>query len=152
MEKAIIWGLFFILGPRVNAQQFAQVDRASFVTSSDLLPAKVERVPIEDNHYSGHRFLDLKGKAAVSTVLGVATLDAVGTCRTLAANGYEYLLPTQRCAPATAMIIAGAAADISLSYFFHRTGHHRLERITQFAGIANSAGGIGLTRHRGGRW
>jgi hypothetical protein len=50
------------------------------------------------------------------------------------------------------MIAMGAVFDISVSYIFHRTGHHRLERIMEIAGSADSAAGVTYTLTHGGRW
>ena len=82
----------------------------------------------------------------------MATLDAEGTCRTLASGGHEDWLPTQHCVPATMMILGGVALDISLSYFFHKIGHHKLERIMEVAGSADSVSGIATTVMHGGKW
>ena len=50
------------------------------------------------------------------------------------------------------MIAMGFAFDISLAYIFHRTGHHKLERIMEFAGAADSGIGVTYTVTHGGRW
>ena len=34
------------------------------------------------------------------------------------------------------------ASTIGISYLFHKTGHHKLERITSFVNIGNSAGAV----------
>jgi hypothetical protein len=55
-----------------------------------------------------------------------------------------------RSTPGLAVNFVGETVGvISLSYFFHRTGHHRLERIVSMANIGSSAGAVsyGLT-HR----
>jgi hypothetical protein len=36
-----------------------------------------------------------------------------------------------------------AASVVVLSYFFHRTGHHRLERAVSMVNISSSAGAVG---------
>ena len=101
---------------------------------------------------SPHRFLDFQGKIANGANLGLATLDAVGTCRTLAAGGVEHWLPTQHCGPASAFLAGGVALDIGIAYIFHRTGHHKLERIMEIAGSADSLYGVAHTTTHGGRW
>jgi hypothetical protein len=46
--------------------------------------------------------------------------------------------------PALAMNFVGETAGVmGVSYFFHRTGHHRLERIVSFVNIGGSAGAVG---------
>lgn len=101
---------------------------------------------------STHKFLDLQGKIANGAHLSLATLDAVGTCRTLAAGGVEHSLPTQHCGPASAFIAGGVAFNIGIAYIFHRTGHHKLERIMEIAGAADSLYGVAYTTTHGGRW
>ncbi len=101
---------------------------------------------------SPHKFLDLQGKIANGANLSLATLDAVGTCRTLAAGGVERFLPTQHCGSATGFIAGGVALDIGIAYFFHRTGHHKLERIMEILGSADSLYGVAYTTMHRGRW
>jgi hypothetical protein len=41
------------------------------------------------------------------------------------------------------MNFAGETAGVvALSYFFHKTGHHELERIVQMVNIGSSAGAV----------
>jgi hypothetical protein len=101
---------------------------------------------------STHKFLDLQAKIANVANLSLATLDAVGTCRTLAAGGVEHWLPIERCAPASALIADGVALDIGIAYLFRRTGHHKLERIMEIVGSANSFAGVTYTTTHGGKW
>jgi hypothetical protein len=35
------------------------------------------------------------------------------------------------------------AGSIGLSYLFHKTGHHKLERLTSFVNIGASGGAVG---------
>jgi hypothetical protein len=133
LVTACLW-----LSSAVAAQNRLVTDKPAAVES--------ERVP------STHKFLDLQGKIANGTNLSLATLDAVGTCRTLAAGGVEYWLPTQHCGPASASIAGGLALDIGIAYIFHRTGHHKLERIMEIVGSADSLYGVAYTTTHGGRW
>ena len=59
-------------------------------------------------------------------------------------NGGKELNPVTRLFSGSteglAVNFAGEAAGVmGLSYYFHRTGHHRLERITPLANIAASS-------------
>jgi len=49
----------------------------------------------------------------------------------------------------TMNFIGETVGVVSLSYFFHKTGHHRLERLVSVANIGSSTGAVsyGLT-HR----
>jgi hypothetical protein len=108
---------------------------------------------VEDTHVSAaHRFFDKPGKIVNGANVSLAALDAVGTCRTLAAGGVENWLPTQHCAPASVLIAGGGVLDIGIAYLFHRTGHHKLERIMEIVGCADSLEGVAYTTTHGGRW
>ena len=133
-----------------DAQQLSIRERDHSKERENTLPDKPEAA--SEKTHATHRFLDTWGKVANGANLGLATLDAVGTCRTLASGGHEDWLPTQHCGSATLIIVAGVAADISLSYVFHRTGHHKLERIMETVGPADSAAGIATTVANGGKW
>jgi len=133
-----------------QAQQVVKWDPIESANAENLLPDKPEPIETEPTHVV-HRFLDTKGKIAIGTNLALKTLDAVGTCRTLAAGGHEDWLPTQHCAPASALIFGEFAFDVSLAYIFHRTGHHKLERIAEVLCPADSVAGIVYTESHGGQ-
>jgi hypothetical protein len=63
----------------------------------------------------------------------------------------RHTLPTERCAPATALIGAGVAFDIFIAYLFHRACHHKLERIIEIVGSAHSISGVAYTTTHGGQ-
>ena len=134
-----------------QAQLVSKLDPIESANAENFLPDKPEPVKTEPTHVV-HRFLDTKGKIAIGTNLAVTTLDVVGTCRTLAApGGHEYWLPTQHCAPASAMMFGGFALDVSLAYIFHRPGHHKLERIAEVLGPADHVAAIIYTKSNGGQ-
>lgn len=147
LPNTIVLALIFF--PTLSSAQSENRERDE-TASGNALPDKPETV--SGNTHAHHRFFDTFGKIANDANLSLTTLDAVGTCRTLASGGHEDWLPTQHCGPATLMILGGFAADISLSYVFHRTGHHKLERIMEIVGSADSTAGIAYTVANGGRW
>ena len=56
--------------------------------------------------------------------------------------------PFGRSSAGLAMNFAGeTAAVISLSYFFHKTGHHKMERAVSIVNIASSTGSGELRTH-----
>lgn len=134
-----------------QAQQFSRPDPVETANVENSLPDNPEPIKTEPIH-AGHRFLDTKGKVAIGVNLAVTTLDAVGTCRTLAAGGHETWLPTQHCAPASLLILGDVAFDTSLAYILHRTHHHKLERIAQIIAPIDSVVGIARTVTHGGKW
>ncbi len=148
--SAIAYLLLVLGASAADAQQLSSRERDRSKVTENALPDKPEAV--QEEIHATHGFLDTWGKVANGANLSLATLDAVGTCRTLASGGHEDWLPTQHCGPATLMILGGVAADISLSYVFHRTGHHKLERIMEVVGSADSVAGITTTLANGGKW
>jgi len=133
-----------------QAQQVSKRDPIESANAESFLPDKPEPIKTEATHVV-HRFLDTKGRIAIAANLALTTLDVVGTCRTLAAGGHEYWLPTQHCAPASAWMLGGFAFDVSLAYIFHRTGHHKLERIAEVLGPIDHVAGIIYTEGHGGQ-
>ena len=76
------------------------------------------------------------------------------TTRANLASGGKELNPVVRVFSGSTPVLAGyfaleTASTIGVSYMFHKTGHHKLERMTSFVSIGTSAGAVeyGLT-HR----
>jgi hypothetical protein len=107
-----------------------------------VLPASVPDTP------SAHtRFWDKRNILLASGVAGTTALDFAATQRNLSgpSGGTEYN-PLARVftgsTPGRVAYFSGAAAGtIGLSYLFHKTGHHRLERTTLMIGIGCSTQG-----------
>jgi hypothetical protein len=102
---------------------------------------------------SEHRFWDTKNRTLFGTVAGLNVADFAVTQVNLH-NGGRELNPVARVfGTSTSGLAANVAGEnagvIGLSYLFHRTGHHKLERIVSMVNIGASAGAIsyGLT-HR----
>lgn len=92
---------------------------------------------------SQHKFWDSKNRLLFSTVAAFSAAD-FGVTRMNLSNGGRELNPIVRPfagnSAALASNFAGQTAGVvAISYFLHRTGHHRLERIAPVANIASSA-------------
>jgi hypothetical protein len=134
-----------------QAQQLSKWDPIESANAQKALPDAPEPIKTQPTH-ANHRFLDTKGKIANGANLALTTLDVVGTCRTLAAGGHEDWLATQHCSPSTALMYGYFALDVTLAYMFHRMRHHKLERIMEIVGPADSVAGIVYTKVNGGQW
>jgi len=89
-----------------------------------------------------HSFFDTKNRFLFSTVTGFTGADFAVTRANLNRGGKE-LNPMARVFGVSTLGLAAnfaveSGAVVGLSYLFHRTGHHRLERITPLANIAAS--------------
>ena len=95
-----------------------------------------------------HRFWDRSNTILFAAVGASATADFFVTRANLA-NGGRELNPVTRVfsgsTPGLAVNFVGeTAGTIAISYFFHKTGHHKLERLTSFVDIGASAGAVGF--------
>lgn len=111
-----------------------------------VLPPKPE--PPSIAHETFHRFWDSRNKKLFTGVFAVRALDFASTLN-MRARGRDEILLTNEVVdnkPAFAAIELGAtAASIGVSYWLHRTGHHRLERWVSILHI--SIGGFGAVRN-----
>ena len=95
---------------------------------------------------SEHGFWDKKNCALLITAAVLNGADFAVT-RANQRSGGQELNPVVRMfgqsTPGLAMNFIGETAGaISLSYFFHKTGHHRLERVVSLVNIGTSAGAV----------
>jgi hypothetical protein len=120
-----------------------------FVEASATAPALATGTSVGDEH----RFWDKQNCALLFTAAALNGADFAVTRANLQSGGQE-LNPVVRMfgrsAPGLAVNFVGETAGvISLSYFFHKTGHHKLERAVSMVNIGSSVGAVsyGLT-HR----
>jgi len=103
--------------------------------------------PVAPSHpYSEHRFWDRDNSVLFAANAAFSAADFVVTRDNLR-NGGQELNPVTRVfsgsTPALAMNFAGETAGVvGLSYFFHKTGHHRLERAVSMLNIGGSAAAV----------
>lgn len=104
-------------------------------------PAKPKLVPEAPNH----AFLDRPAKIRFALLAGVIAADGVTTQHVLNTDGGKEVNPLARplvvhgAAGQLAASSLGYAFGIGTSYIFHRTGHHKLERMFQNLSIAVEA-------------
>ncbi|HZW78934.1 MAG TPA: hypothetical protein VFF50_00565 [Candidatus Deferrimicrobiaceae bacterium] len=95
---------------------------------------------------SGHRFWDRENSFLFATNAAFSAADFVVTRDNLRNGGQELNPVTRVFAGSTAglaMNFAGETAGVvGLSYFFHKTGHHRLERAVSMLNIGSSASAV----------
>jgi hypothetical protein len=135
-----------ILCPALHAQApLASADPdgpTPFVQPSNTAPITL---PISKSDQ--HRFWDKENCALFATAASLNAADFTVTRANLQSGGQE-LNPVVRLfgrsTPGLAMNFIGETAGVvSLSYFFHKTGHHKLERAVSLINIGSSAGAVG---------
>ena len=90
-----------------------------------------------------HKFWDAENTALFSTVAAFSAADFVVTRDNLSHGGRELNPLTRPFAGSTAALAANFAGEtagvIGVSYLFHKTGHHKLERLTPIVNFGMSA-------------
>jgi hypothetical protein len=104
------------------------------------------RALVEIPRETTHRFWDRENAILFTAVAATATADFFATHANLASGGRE-LNPVTRIFTSSTPALATnfgleTAGVIGISYMFHRTGHHRLERLTSFVDITSSVGAV----------
>jgi hypothetical protein len=115
-------------------------------------PTPIIAVP-PTKEFGAHRFWDRENIVLFAAVGGMAGADFYVTHANLAGGGKELNPVTRVLSGSTpglaANFVLESSSIIAVSYLLHKTGHHRLERLTSFMNVASSAGAVtyGLT-HR----
>ena len=103
-------------------------------------------VEMPQNSEVSHRFWDRKNKVLFLTAAAMNSADFAVTRSNLQSGGQE-LNPVVRVfgrsTPALALNFAGETAGVvTISYFFHKTGHHKMEHLVSYMNIGSSAGAV----------
>jgi hypothetical protein len=100
-----------------------------------------------------HKFWDPENRALFASVAALSAADFAVTRSNLQSGGQELNPVTRMFGRSTAGLAANFAGEtagsIGISYLFHKTGHHRLERVTSMVNISGSAAAVAYgLRHR----
>lgn len=95
---------------------------------------------------TSHKFWDRKNKILFLTAAALNSADFTIT-RSNLQNGGQELNPIVRVfgrsTPALMLNFAGETAGVvTISYFFHKTGHHKMEHLVSYMNIGSSAGAV----------
>jgi len=95
---------------------------------------------------SDHRFWDRENSLLFATSAAFSTADFFATRANLQKGGQELNPVTRVFSGSTAglaMNFAGETAGVvGLSYFLHKTGHHKIERFVSMLNISASAAAV----------
>jgi len=96
---------------------------------------------------SQHKFWDTENKILFATSFAAIGADFAVTRANLQSGGQELNPLVRVFGKSTAALAANFAAEgvgtVGLSYFFHKTGHHKMERAVTFVNIGGSFGAVG---------
>ena len=114
-------------------------------------PAAVQPViavkPFLPETPTAHKFWDRENQMLFATTAALCAADFSVTHMNLS-NGGRELNPLVRpfaanSATLASNFVAQTAGVVAISYLFHRTGHHRFERLAPVANVAASAFAVG---------
>jgi hypothetical protein len=112
-------------------------DSSAFAPSGNAVIRAVTPTPPEE-----HKFFDKQQMIALYVHGGVRTADTVVTCHAIANGATEVWIPTQSCGGIAAWQAGSVGLALGVGWLFHKTGHHKLERITPWVGTGASAAGL----------
>ncbi|HET9406323.1 MAG TPA: hypothetical protein VFO39_03735 [Candidatus Sulfotelmatobacter sp.] len=144
------FGFLFLsaLCPSICLGQELTLSTPAPVAAASPFVAAVENVQNKDAPFISHehKFFDRRNKELFAAVAAFDTADFFTTRANLQNGGRELNPVTRLFGTSNAGLAANFAGQtagvIGLSYFFHRTGHHKLERALSYVNIAASAGAV----------
>jgi hypothetical protein len=138
------WLWILVIGltasPHANAQQL--VDGPPNSSEALLIEAPVNPTPAEAQ--PEHAFWDRQNILLFSGIAVMRGLDYASTRNMQARGREEILLPddvVNNSAGFAALEAAATMTSVGISYIFHRTGHHKLERWMSIGHISVTAFG-----------
>jgi hypothetical protein len=140
---AILFALLSLGGPALAQEvSLALLQPGSigpFPISTSVQSAKLPEAP-------SHRFWDRENSVLFATTAAFSTADFFVTRNNLHNSGHELNPVTRLFTGSTTALAANFAGEtagvVGLSYFFHKTGHHKLERVVSMLSIGSSAAAV----------
>ena len=142
--KAVVLLVFLgLCGPAMAQQVSLALLQPESIEASSMVKS-VEPMTLPEA--PSHRFWDKENSVLFATSAAFSTADFVITRNNLRNGGQELNPVTRVFAGSTAGLavnFAGEAAGVvAVSYLFHKTGHHKLERAVSLVNIGSSAGAV----------
>ena len=136
-----ILALFLFAGGTASAQRFTQTrfhaEDFEPAAAPAIQPGELPAAP------ESHKFWDRENKVLFAATTAAAAADFAVTYQNLQSGGKELNPVTRLFAGSTAGLALNFAGQttgvMGLSYLFHKTGHHRLERLTPVVNFGASA-------------
>jgi hypothetical protein len=135
-----------VLSQEVSVAQLQPaVIQPAVISGSPVMPViSVQPAPLPEA--PSHRFWDGENSFLFATSAAFNTADFVITRDNLSHGGRELNPLTRVFSGSTAGLAVNFAGEtagvVALSYFFHQTGHHNLERVVSMVNISSSAAAV----------
>jgi hypothetical protein len=148
--RAAILLALLILGRPAFAQQVAlallQPPPSMTSSSGEPMPVVAAVQPSTPFETTSHRFWDRENSILFATSAAFSTADFVVTRSNLQNGGQELNPVTRMFGRGSAGLAVNFVGEnigmIGMSYFFHKTGHHKLERAVSMLNIGSSAAAV----------
>jgi hypothetical protein len=128
-----------------SAQQ-SSVAELRFHFDSDAVETATTQKSVQVEAPSEHRFWDKTNRILFSAVALASAADFAATRNNLQNGGHELNPLTRQFGRSAAGLAVNFAGEtvcvVGLSYLFHKTGHHRLERLTSVVDVSMSASAV----------
>jgi hypothetical protein len=124
---------------------FAQEVTLAMLSSEAITaaPAPLEYRPITLPEASSHHFWDRENTVLFATNAAFSGADFYLTRSNLCSGGREFNPVTSMFGSSTAGLAMNFAGEtvgvVGISYLFHKTGHHKLERFVSMVNLGSSA-------------
>ena len=140
-KAAVLLVFFGLCGPALAQEASFALLRPASIEPNPMVRSVVEPVTLPEA--PSHRFWDRENSILFATNAAFSAADFIATRNNLR-NGGQELNPVTRMfsgsTPGLAVNFAGEAVGVvAVSYLFHKTGHHRLERAVSILNIGSSA-------------
>ena|SRR5215471_13867190 len=146
LTSILALGIWLVAGTHADAQQLKLCESVSMPDSSaNSAAAPVSVEPARKPEIPAHRFWDRTNVLLFSGVSVFRGLDYASTRNMQARGREEILLPddvVNNSAGFAGLEAAASATSVGLSYWMHRTDHHKLERWVSIAHISVTAVGV----------
>jgi hypothetical protein len=142
-KAAVLLVISGLCGPALAQQvSFALLQPASI--EPNPMVKSVEPVTLPEA--PSHRFWDRENTFLFATNAAFSTADFIATRNNLRNGGQELNPVTRVFSGSTAGLAVNFAGEavgvVGLSYIFHKTGHHKLERAVSVLNIGSSASAV----------
>ena len=142
-RAAVLFALLALGGPAVAQEvSFALLRPEAIAPAPMLTPVQ----PATQPEALIHRFWDRKNSALFATSAAFTTADFFVTRANLQRGGQEFNPVTRMFGRSTTGLAANFVGEsigiVGISYLFHKTGHHKLERAVSIVNIGSSAAAV----------
>jgi hypothetical protein len=145
-SRAAILLVVLSLGGSARAQQVSLALLQPPPSSMDPAPIVAAVQPTTLPESPSHRFWDRENSVLFATSAAFSTADFFVTRANLKNGGQEFNPVTSLFGRSTAGLAVNFVGEdiglIGITYMFHKTGHHKLERVVSMVNIGASAGAV----------